>query len=123
MKEERNWVLVVGLVIASFAAAHVLQAQERKLTVLNPLGQPPAIAQVPMAPRLDTLDGKTIYIVDVGFEGTHQFFTEMKKMLGEKYPKTTWIVREKAGNYFEDDPKLWAEIKAKGNGMIMGLGH
>jgi len=123
MKEERNWVLVVGLVIAHFAAAHVLQAQDRKLTVLSPLGQPPAIAQVPMAPRLNTLDGKTIYIVDVGFEGTHQFFTEMKKMLGEKHPKTTWIVREKAGNYFEDDPKLWAEIKAKGNGMIMGLGH
>jgi hypothetical protein len=122
MKKNGKWALIAALILAGFAA-RALQAQERKLTVLNPLGQPPAIAQVPMAPRLDSLDGKTIYIVDVGFEGTHQFFTELKKMLGERYPKTSWIVREKAGNYFEDDPKLWAEIKNQGNGMIMGLGH
>jgi hypothetical protein len=98
-------------------------AQEPKITVLNPLGQPPPIARVPMAPRLDTLDGKTIYIVDIGFTDTHQFLTEMQKLLSERYPKTTWIVRTKVGTYFEDDPKLWAEIKEKGNGMIMGVGH
>ena len=72
-------------------------AQEPKITVLNPMGQPPAIARVPMAPRLTTLDGKTIYIVDIGFTDTHQFFTEMQKLLGEKYPKTTWVVRTKSG--------------------------
>ncbi len=98
-------------------------AQEPKITVYNPLGQPPAIARAPMAPRLDSLDGKTIYIVDIGFTDTHQFFTEMQKLLGERYPKTTWVVRTKAGTYFDDDPKLWAEIKANGHGMIMGVGH
>ncbi len=98
-------------------------AQEPKITVLNPLGQPPAIARVPMAPRLTSLEGKTIYIVDVGFTDTHQFFTEMQKLLSERYPKTTWVVRTKIGTYFEDDPKLWAEIKEKGGGMIMGVGH
>lgn len=99
------------------------QAQEPKITVFNPLGQPPAIARVPMAPRLTTLEGKTIYIVDIGFTDTHQFFTEMQKLLSEKYPTTTWVVKIKAGTYFDDDPKLWAEIKEKGNGMIMGVGH
>lgn len=98
-------------------------AQEAKITVFNPLGQPPAIARVPMAPRLDSLDGKTIYIVDIGFTDTHQFFTEMQSLLSQKYPKTTWIVRTKIGTYFEDDPKLWSEIKEKGHGMIMGVGH
>jgi hypothetical protein len=98
-------------------------AQEPKITVLNPLGQPPAIARVPMAPRMDSLDGKTIYIVDIGFTDTHQFFTEMQSLLGERYPKTTWVVRTKVGTYFDDDPKLWAEIKGKGHGMIMGVGH
>jgi hypothetical protein len=99
------------------------QTKEPKITVLNPLGQPPAIARVPMAPRLDSLDGKTIFIVDIGFTDTHQFLTEMQKLLSAKYPKTTWIVRTKIGTYFEDDPKLWAEIKEKGGGMIMGVGH
>ena len=97
--------------------------QEAKITVLNPLGQPPAIARVPMAPRLASLDGKTIYIVDIGFTDTHQFFTEMQKLLSERYPKTNWVVRTKIGTYFDDDPKLWAEIKEKGHGMIMGVGH
>jgi hypothetical protein len=99
------------------------QAQEPKITVLNPMGQPPPIARVPMASRFTALEGKTIYIVDIGFTDTHQFFTEMQKLLSEKYPKTTFIVRTKIGTYFEDDPKLWAEIKEKGGGMIMGVGH
>jgi hypothetical protein len=101
----------------------VTEAQEPKITVLNPLGQPPAIARVPMAPRLTTLEGKTIYIVDIGFTDTHQFLTEMQKLLSEKYPATTWIVRTKIGTYFDDDPKLWSEIKEKGSGMIIGVGH
>jgi hypothetical protein len=94
-----------------------------KIIVLNPMGQPPAIARVPMAPRIANLDGKTIYIVDIGFTDTHQFFTEMQKLLSEKHPKTTFEVRTKIGTYFDDDPKLWAEIKEKGSGMIMGIGH
>lgn len=99
------------------------QAQEPRITVLSPLGQAPAIARVPMAPRLDTLDGKTVYIVDINFTDTHQFFTEMQQLLSAKYPKTKFEVRIKQGTYFDDDPKLWAEIKEKGHAMIMGVGH
>jgi len=98
-------------------------AQEPKITVLNPVGQPPAIARVPMAPRMENLEGKTIYIVDINFVDTHQLFTEMQSVLSQKYPKTNWVVRTKVGTYFDDDPKLWAEIKEKGHGMIMGVGH
>ena len=116
----------VSLIAVFFAASLCVstsEAQEPKISVFNPLGQPPAIARVPMAPRLDTLEGKTIYIVDINFTDTHQFFTEMQKLLSERYPKTTWIVRTKIGTYFDDDPKLWEEIKEKGHGMIMGVGH
>ncbi|HSW40749.1 MAG TPA: hypothetical protein VLL97_14800 [Acidobacteriota bacterium] len=100
-----------------------LPAQGKKITVHNPLGQPPPIERVPMAPRLDTLEGKTIYIVDIGFTDTHQFFTEMRDLLSKRYPSTNWVVRTKIGTYFDDDPALWAEIKEKGHGMIMGIGH
>ena len=48
-----------------------VQAQEtegeRMITVLNPLGTPPSIPLHPMAPRLHTLEGKTLYIVDDGY--------------------------------------------------------
>jgi hypothetical protein len=33
------------------------------------------------------------------------------------------VYRLKAGSYFDDDPKLTAEIKASGNAMIMAYGH
>jgi hypothetical protein len=76
-----------------------------------------------MAPRLDALGGKTIYIVNVKFPLTDQFFVETQKVLAAKYPQTNWILRDKRGTYFDDDPALWAEIKEKGDGVIMGMGH
>jgi hypothetical protein len=115
--------LIAFFLIASMFGLSQTPKQSSKTTVLNPMGQPPLIVRVPMAPRFDTLDGKTIYIVDINFIDTHQLFTEMQKLLSEKYPKTTFEVRTKIGTYFEDDPKLWAEIKQKNGGMIMGVGH
>ena len=116
-------VLIIFVLTTLLAFTTVSQAQGAKVTVLNPLGQPPAIERVPMAPRISDLDGKTIYIVDIGFSATHQLLTELQDLLSERYPDTTWIVRNKIGTYFDDDPKLWAEIKEKGHGMIMGVGH
>lgn len=114
---------ITALLLAATSLSGISRAQESDITVLNPLGQPPAIVRVPMAPRIDSLEGKTIYIVDIGFTDTHQLFTEMQNLLSEKYPQTTWIVRTKIGTYFNDDPELWKEIKEKGHGMIMGVGH
>ena len=122
MKSMR-WYWITALLLLVPSLSSVSRAQESKITVLNPLGQPPAISRVPMAPRTDNLEGKTIYIVDIGFTDTHQLFTEMQSLLQKKYPNTTWIVRTKIGTYFNDDPELWKEIKEKGHGMIIGVGH
>jgi hypothetical protein len=42
---------------------------ERQAMASNPKGTPPPVKLVRMAPRLATLDGKTIYLVDTGFMG------------------------------------------------------
>lgn len=91
--------------------------------IYNPRGIFPDITLIPMAPRLDNLDGKTIYIVDVNFQFTEPFYKAAKQLLSEKYPKTRWVVKNKIGSFFDDDPKLWAEIKANGHGAIVGPGH
>lgn len=100
-----------------------VMVEEAKIRVLNPLGQPPPIKLEPMAPRLDTLDNKTIYVVDVKFPASKVFGEELVKVLQEQHPSTNWIYREKVASYFDDDPDLWAEIKAKGHGMIQFIGH
>jgi hypothetical protein len=98
-------------------------AQDAKITVLNPRGIQPQIRRIPMAPRPATLDGKTIYIVDTRYPRTREFVEELFAVLKERYPQTQWILRDKFGGYVDDDPKLWAEIKEKGHGMIMATGH
>ena len=124
MKNKINaWILIISLLSMVFAFANGSHAKESKITVYNPLGQPPAIERVPMAPRISDLKGKTIYIVDIGFSGTHQFLVELQNILQERYPDTKWVLRDKIGTYFNDDPKLWAEVKEKGDAMIMGVGH
>jgi hypothetical protein len=94
---------------------------EEKIGVLNPLGQPPPVATIPLAPRLDTLNGKTVYVVCSGF--CLPSLPELHKLLVERYPNTNWKYVDKIGSYFDDDPKLWAEIKEKGNAVVMGIGH
>jgi hypothetical protein len=122
MKKRMVWP-VLGILAAVLLAGTALAADTAKIAVLNPRGIQPPIRLIPMAPRLDTLDGKTIYIVDTKYPLTAPFVQEVFKVMKEKYPKTTWIFREKIGSYFDDDPKLWAEIKEKGHGMIMAIGH
>jgi hypothetical protein len=128
-KKNHAWVLMMSILVMVPACTTVSQLREREVTeepkvmVLNPLGQPPAIERVPMAPRISDLRGKRIYIVDIGFSATHQLLTELQDLLEQRYPETTWLLRNKIGTYFNDDPKLWAEIKEEGHGMIMGVGH
>jgi len=123
-KKTHAWVLmIISLLTLVTVFTGISRAQEPKVTVLNPLGQPPAIERVPMAPRISDLRGKTIYIVDIGFSGTHQLLTELQDLLKQRYPDTKWLLTNKIGTYFNDDPKLWAEIKEKGHAMIMGVGH
>jgi hypothetical protein len=94
-----------------------------KIVGLNPRGVPPPIHLIPMAPRLSTLDGKTVYLVDTGFHGSDSLLEQVAGWFSRNKPSVTTVFRRKAGPYAEDDPKLWAEIKAKGNAVIMAVGH
>jgi hypothetical protein len=94
-----------------------------KVSVLSPRGIAPPIQLIPLAPRLDTLEGKTIYIAGINFRPLHQGLVEIHRILTERYPKTTFILKVKEGSYFVNDQKLWDEIKEKGDGAIVGIGQ
>ena len=116
-----NFILLFFFIMltASFGFA----ADEAKITVMNPRGIMPEIRKIPMAPRPASLDGKTVYIVDTKYPNTKPFVNELYGALKSKYPETTWVLREKFAGYMDDDPKLWAEIKEKGDGAIVLVGH
>jgi hypothetical protein len=116
-------VLAVGVSLNRDAVAQRAASQE-KITVLNPLGTPPPVQLLSMAPRLDSLDGKTIYIVDDGFVGGDNLLLEMVDWFEQNYPNTRTLFKRKGGGGFEaEDPKLWAEIRENASAVIIGMGH
>jgi hypothetical protein len=94
-----------------------------KIEALNPRGTPPAIQLIPMAPRLNTLDGKTVYLISDGFPGADHFLNQVSIWFKKNMPSVTTVYRLKAGGFAQDDPALNAEVKAKGNAVIMAIGH
>lgn len=123
MKKRISWSLIGVFFVVSLLVIYTSQAEEAKIAVLNPRGQPPPIKGIPLAPRLDTLAGKTVYIIDLRFPGTEILFDEIQKWFAANMPNVKTVIRQKKGDYFEDDPALWAEIKGKGHAAIMGIGH
>ena len=93
------------------------------LTVLDPTGYPPKIAAKALAPRLDTLDGKTVYLVDCRFDDSDIFLKEMQGWFGEHMPSVETVYKPISSVYTQDDPATWAEIKARGHAAILGVGH
>jgi hypothetical protein len=94
-----------------------------KAIALNPKGTPPPVQLVPMAKRLDSLNGRTIFLVSDGFPGADAFLNQVSIWFKKNMPSVTTEYRLKAGAFADDDPKLNAEIKAKGNAVIMAIGH
>ncbi len=97
--------------------------QRSLLTALDPLGQPVQVKQsLSMAPRLDSLEGKTLYLVDVGFAGGYEFLEEMRAWFARHMPAVQIVLKRKPGNMFMDAPDLWDEIKREAHAVIFGVG-
>lgn len=99
--------------------------KEKLITVYNPAIAGKFAERLPLAPRLDTVEGKTIYMVDVnwgGIEAAHSFYEEMQAWFKEHIPSVTIVIKYTKGNMFTDDPALWKEISEKGDAAIVGIG-
>lgn len=94
-----------------------------KITVHNPMGYPPKVVPKPMAPRLDTLNGKTVYLVDPRFDDSDVFLNELKGWFNDHMPSVDARYIRMRNVYTKDDPETWQEIKDNGDAAIIGVGH
>jgi hypothetical protein len=94
-----------------------------KMIALNPVGFAPKITRKPLAPRLDTLEGKTVYLVDCRFDDSDIFLKQMQAWLGEHMPGVRTVFKPISSVYLNDDPATWEEIRARGHAAILGVGH
>ena len=67
--------------------------QDRIYKCLNPVGIQDPVDLYPLAPRLDSFDGKTI-MFNMMVNVEQSFLTPLEKMLRDGYPKVNWIFRE-----------------------------
>lgn len=93
------------------------------LTVLSPVGFPPKVAPKELAPRLPTLEGKTVYLVDCRFDDSDVFLKQMQAWFAERLPGVRTVLKPISSVYLHDDPATWEEIKARGQAAIVGVGH
>jgi hypothetical protein len=120
---------VVILAAMAFAVLAPLQAQQGNaakplITVMNPAVSNKMVDRVPLSPRLDTLEGKTLYLVDIswgGPEAAYSVFEEMRDWFAQKTPSLKIVIKRKAGMYSQDDPALWKEIAKNGNAALIGI--
>ena len=92
-----------------------------KFRVLNPEGYPPKVSARGMAPSLDTVEGKKLFLVDVGFANSDNFMAQLHGWFEDHRPTIrTEIVRWR--NQHVPDPELCERIKADGDAAIIGVG-
>ena len=95
-----------------------------KFRVLNPTPPNRMVDRVPLAPRLDTLAGKTIFLVDIGWGGPEaapSIYAEMKAWFAQNMPSVKVEVRRVKGSYMQDQPELWKEISETGHAAMVGI--
>lgn len=81
------------------------------------------VAAETLAKRLDTLEGKTVYLVDIGYGGSYKFMNAIHRWFRKNMPSVTTVRKRKAGSAFRDDAQeLWEEIKANGQAAVIGVG-
>jgi hypothetical protein len=95
----------------------------RTLSVLNPVGFPPRIVRKPLAPRLPTLEGRTLYLVDCRFDDSDRFLRQVQAWLAERLPGVRTVLKPLSSVYLKDDPATWEEIRARGHAAVLGVGH
>ena len=95
----------------------------QRMTVLNPMGFPPKVTRKELAPRLSTLEGKTVYLVDCRFDDSDVFLAQVHDWFAEHLPQVTTRPIRLSSVYTLDDPETWEHIRANGDAAIVGVGH
>jgi hypothetical protein len=94
-----------------------------RLTVLDPLGFPPVSVHGALAARLETLEGKTVYLVDCQFENSGVLLEQVREWFREHMPGVEMpIVRWRGEVYANEDRGTLEEVAAGGDAAILGVG-
>ena len=95
------------------------------ITIMNPDVANHMVERIALTPRLDTLQGKRIYLMDVNWgsgdeHGAFSFLTLVGEWLEAEYD-CTCTVKKKAGAYFSGDRDLFTEASENADAVVFGI--
>jgi hypothetical protein len=91
------------------------------LQVHDPRGFPPNVTGRPLAPRVEALDNRTLYLVDCLFDNSEAFIEQLKAWFAEHMPAVdTRVITPKES--WVEDPEMCARIIKDGDAAILGVG-
>ena len=93
----------------------------RMIRVHDPRGYPPEVVGKRLAPRVEELEGKTIYLVDCLFDNSDVFVEQLRQWFGEHLPGID-VRTVRAKESWVDDPEMRKRIEADGDAAILGVG-
>jgi hypothetical protein len=95
------------------------------ITVMNPAIAGKLATRAALAPPLDSLDNKTVYLVNLSWEGpdaANYFYEALTESLQKRYKGVKTIVKVTAEGMFGSDPAIVKDIKASGaDAAIVGV--
>jgi len=92
-----------------------------EITVHDPRGYPPKVTGKRLAPRLQSLDGKVVFLVDCLFDNSDVFMQQLEQWFGENLPGVR-IRNIKPRDSWGDDPEMRATVVTEGDAAILGVG-
>ncbi len=92
-----------------------------RIKVHDPRGYPPKVDGKRLAPRLPSLDGKTVYLVDCLFDNSETFMNQLRDWFKRNLPAVnTPIIKPRES--WVDDPDMRKKVAADGHAAILGVG-
>ncbi len=89
--------------------------KDRVYKCLNPVGNQPEVDLFPLAPRLKSLDGKTIHL---SICGEQDIWHPLERKLKTDYPNVNWTVKK---TYFITPFELSEEERKTTDAVILGV--
>ena len=91
------------------------------ITVHDPRGFPPKVTGKRLAPRLDSLDGRTVYLVDCLFDNSEPFMAQLLDWFGEHLPGVNARIIKPRQSWV-DDPEMRRKVESDGHAAVLGVG-
>lgn len=91
------------------------------ITVHDPRGYPPIVSAKRLAPRLRSLEGKTLHLVDCLFDNSELFMQQLQAWFAQHLPSVkTEIVKPRES--WVDDPVMRAKVVREADAAVFAVG-